>query len=144
MWTFTFQRKIRRSLTQLIRLVREHPATHGALEDATVRQKLAQAHIEVEILRLAGYRSLTKLLRTGHPGEESSLEKVLGSETDQRLQALAVSMFGPYGTLRHGEQALGRGTVPRAYLYAFGETIMGGTSEIQRNVIAQRILGLPR
>lgn len=144
MWTFTFQRKIRRSLTQLIRLVREHPATRGALADATVRQKLAQAHIEVEILRLAGYRSLTTLLRTGHPGEESSLEKVLGSETDQRLQALAVSLFGPYGTLRQGAGALGGGTVPRAYLYAFGETIMGGTSEIQRNVIAQRILGLPR
>jgi alkylation response protein AidB-like acyl-CoA dehydrogenase len=144
MWTFTFQRKIRRSLTQLVRLVREHPATRNALGDATVRQKLAQAHIEVEILRLAGYRSLTTLLRTGHPGEESSLEKVLGSETDQRLQALAVSLFGPYGVLRHGDQALHDGTIARAYLYAFGETIMGGTSEIQRNVIAQRILGLPR
>jgi len=109
-----------------------------------VRQRLAQAHIEVEILRLAGYRSLTKLLRTGHPGEESSLEKVLGSETDQRLQALAVSLFGPYGALRGGAGALGGGTMARAYLYSFGETIMGGTSEIQRNVIAQRILGLPR
>ena len=144
MWTFTFQRKIRRSLTQLIRMVREHPATAGALDDPTVRQRLAQAHIEVELLRLAGYRSLTTLLRTGHPGEESSLEKVVGSETDQRLQALAVSLFGSYGALREGPAALGAGTVPRAYLYSFGETIMGGTSEIQRNVIAQRILGLPR
>jgi alkylation response protein AidB-like acyl-CoA dehydrogenase len=144
MWTFTFQRKIRRSLTQLIALVRSHPATRGALDDAIVRQRLAQAHIEVEILRLAGYRSLTTLLRTGHPGEESSLEKVLGSETDGRLQELAMSLFGAYATCRHGRHALADGTVPRAYLYSLSETIMGGTSEIQRNVIAQRILGLPR
>jgi len=114
MWTFVFQRKIRRSLTQLLDALRTHPGTRGALRDPLVRQRLAQAHIEVELLRLAGYRSLTTLLRSGHPGPESSLEKVLGSETDQRLQDLAMSLFGPYAT------------------------------EIQRNVIAQRILGLPR
>jgi alkylation response protein AidB-like acyl-CoA dehydrogenase len=144
MWTFTFQRKIRRSLEQLVRLVREHPATRGALDDLAVRQRLAQAHIEVEILRLVGCRTLTKLLRTGHPGDESSLEKILGSETDQRLQALAMSLFGPYAALRAGAHALAGGGVPRAFLYARSETIMGGTSEIQRNVIAQRLLGLPR
>jgi alkylation response protein AidB-like acyl-CoA dehydrogenase len=144
MWTFVFQRKIRRSLTQLIRLVREHPASAGALRDAVVRQRLAQAHIEVELLRLSGYRSLTTLLRTGHPGPESSLEKVLGSETDQRLQDLALDLFGPYGGLRDGAAALAGGGIARQFLYARSETIMGGTSEIQRNVIAQRILGLPR
>jgi len=144
MWTFVFQRKIRRSLSQLIERVREHPATRGALAEPGVRQRLAQAHIEVELLRLSGYRSLTTLLRTGHPGPESSLEKVMGSETDQRLQELAMGLFGPYGALREGPHALGGGTVPRAFLYARSETIMGGTSEIQRNVVAQRILGLPR
>jgi tetratricopeptide (TPR) repeat protein len=110
----------------------------------TYVQRLAQAHIEVEMLRLQGYRSLTNLLRTGHPGNESSMEKVLGSETDQRLQELAMSLFGPYGALREGALSLGEGTIPRQFLYARSETIMGGTSEIQRNVIAQRILGLPR
>lgn len=144
MWTFVFQRKIRRSLTQLIQLVREHPASGGALRDPMVRQRLAQAHIEVELLRLSGYRSLTTLLRTGHPGPESSLEKVLGSETDQRLQDLALDLFGAYGGLRDGDEALAGGGIPRQFLYARSETIMGGTSEIQRNVIAQRILGLPR
>jgi alkylation response protein AidB-like acyl-CoA dehydrogenase len=68
----------------------------------------------------------------------------MGSETDQRLQELAVGLFGPYGALRSGPLALGGGAVPRHFLYARSETIMGGTSEIQRNVIAQRILGLPR
>jgi alkylation response protein AidB-like acyl-CoA dehydrogenase len=144
MWTFVFQRKIRRSLSQLIRLLREHPASEGALRDPVVRQRLAQAHIEVELLRLSGYRSLTTLLRTGHPGPESSLEKVQGSETDQRLQDLALDLFGSYGCLRDGDAALGAGGIPRQFLYARSETIMGGTSEIQRNVIAQRILGLPR
>jgi alkylation response protein AidB-like acyl-CoA dehydrogenase len=144
MWTFVFQRKIRRSLSQLIERVREHPATRGALAEPTVRQRLAQAHIEVELLRLSGYRSLTTLLRTGHPGPESSLEKVMGSETDQRLQELAMGLFGPYGALREGPHALGGGAVPRAFLYARSETIMGGTSEIQRTVVAHRILGLPR
>jgi alkylation response protein AidB-like acyl-CoA dehydrogenase len=144
MWTFVFQRKIRRSLTALVEEIRRHPATRGALRDRTVRQRLAQAHIEVELLRLSGYRSLTTLLRTGHPGPESSLEKIMGSETDQRLQDLALSLFGPYGALRGGPLALGGGAVARHFLYARSETIMGGTSEIQRNVVAQRILGLPR
>jgi len=144
MWTFVFQRKIRRSLSELIAEVRRHPATQGALHDPTVRQRLAQAHIEVELLRLSGYRSLTTLLRTGHPGPESSLEKIMGSETDQRLQELTVGLFGPYGALRSGPLALGGGATARHFLYARSETIMGGTSEIQRNVVAQRILGLPR
>ncbi len=137
MWTFIFQRKIRRALLDLLARVREHPATAGALADPVVRQRLAQAHIEVELLKLAGYRSLTTLLRTGHPGEASSLEKILGSETDQRLRDLAQGLFGPWGALDDGPAA-------RAFLYSRGLTIMGGTSEIQRNVIAQRILGLPR
>jgi alkylation response protein AidB-like acyl-CoA dehydrogenase len=144
MWTFVFQRKIRRSLSQLLSIAREHPATRAKLGDPAIRQRLAQAHIEVEILRLQGYRSLTNLLRTGHPGSESSMEKVLGSETDQRLQDLAMGLFGSYGALREGALALGAGAIPRQFLYARSETIMGGTSEIQRNVIAQRILGLPR
>ena len=144
MWTFVFQRKIRRSLTTLLALAREHPATRGALADPLVRQRLAQAHIEVEILRLSGYRSLTHLLRTGRPGPQSSLEKILGSETDQRLQDLALGLFGPYAALRSGAQALAGGRFARQFLYARAETIMGGTSEIQRNVVAQRILGLPR
>jgi alkylation response protein AidB-like acyl-CoA dehydrogenase len=69
---------------------------------------------------------------------------VLGSETDQRLQDLALELFGPYGALREGAGALAAGSIARQFLYARSETIMGGTSEIQRNVIAQRILGLPR
>ncbi len=138
-WTFTFQRKIRRSFARLVRLARERPGG-SVLADARVRQRLAQAYIEVELLRLVGYRSLTHLLRTGHPGVESSIEKILGSETDQRLLEVASEVLGPYLGSGDGDVA----TLSRQYLYARSETIMGGTSEIQRNVIAQRILGLPR
>jgi alkylation response protein AidB-like acyl-CoA dehydrogenase len=143
-WTFTFQRKIRRSFTQLLRLAREHPAARGVLRHPGFRQRLAQSHIEVEILRFAGYRSLTHLLRTGQPGAESSVEKILGSETDQRLQLTAMDILGPYGLIWDGARAVEGGAVCRDFLYSRSETIMGGTSEIQRNVIAQRILGLPR
>jgi len=135
-WTFTFQRQIRRSLERLVRDARAHPAARRALADPGYRQRLAQAHIEVELLRLVGYRSLTRLLRTGQPGVESSIEKVLGSETDQRLQELAMEVLGPWAVLDDERR--------RAYLYSRSETIMGGTSEIQRNLIAQRMLGLPR
>src|SRR5262249_57227970 len=112
------QRKIRRSLSQRLQRAKEHASTRHRLHDPAVRQRIAQAHIEVEILKLTGYRSLTNLLRTGHPGNESSLEKVLGSETDQRLQDLALDLFGPYGGLRKGPPPPGEGNVPAPVLYS--------------------------
>jgi alkylation response protein AidB-like acyl-CoA dehydrogenase len=141
-WTFGFQRQIRRSFENIVEIARGRG--EGSVRDPLLRQRLAQAQIEVEVLRLIGYRSLTRILRTGQPGFESSIEKVLGSETDQRLQELAVQILGPYSLLCEEEGAPGGGPVARAYLYSRSETIMGGTSEIQRNIIAQRILGLPR
>ena len=143
-WTFTFQRRIRRSFERLVRQARARGAGNGALADPLLRQRLAQSHIEVELLRLVGYRSLTKLLRTGHPGVESSIEKVLGSETDQRLQEVGMQVLGPYGTVYEERHVVAAEAMAREYMYSRSETIMGGTSEIQRNLIAQRILGLPR
>jgi len=141
-WTFTFQRRIRRSFRDLVRIA-GRDASASKLRDPLMRQKLAQSYIEVELLRLIGYRSLTRLLKTGHPGVESSIEKIAGSETDQRLQEVAMEILGAYGIADH--QALTAAEpIVRDYMYSRSETIMGGTSEIQRNVIAQRILGLPR
>jgi alkylation response protein AidB-like acyl-CoA dehydrogenase len=143
-WTFTFQRRIRRSFERLVRLARERGAANGTLTDPLLRQRLAQSHIEVELLRLVGYRSLTKLLRSGQPGVESSIEKVLGSETDQRLQEVAMQVLGSHGTVYDYKLAAATEAIAREYMYSRSETIMGGTSEIQRNLIAQRLLGLPR
>ncbi len=85
-----------------------------------------------QLLKLMGYRSLTHILRTGHPGPESSLKRIIGSETDQPLQEAAMGRIGPQALMDH--------TRGRDYLYARSETIMGGTSEIQRNAVAQRSL----
>ncbi len=141
-WTFTFQRKIRRSFERIVRVARAGSGDNGVC-DPRLRQQLAQAYIEVELLKYIGYRSLTRLLRTGHPGVESSLEKVAGSETDGRLQEVAMQLLGAYGVV-DDPAAPDAAAIARDFLYAKSETIMGGTSEIQRNVIAQRILGLPR
>jgi alkylation response protein AidB-like acyl-CoA dehydrogenase len=139
-WTFTFQRKIQRSLHHALRLA----SRRGLLRDPLARQRLAQAWIEVKLLKLMGFRSITRLKRTGQPGTESSIEKVLGSETDQRLQEVAWTLLGSLGlgVAVGWEEPWNR--IVHEYLYARSETIMGGTSEIQRNLIAQRLLGLPR
>src|SRR5262249_45008702 len=115
-WTFTFQRRIRRSFEQLVDYARGHDGPGTSLADPLVRQRLAQSYIEVELLRLMGYRSLTHLLRTGHPGVESSLEKVLGSETDQRLLEIGMGMLGPHSSVYEGERAFDDGSLDRAYL----------------------------
>lgn len=139
-WTFTFQRKIRRSLERLFDLARRT----GGKTDPLARQWLAQAWIEVELLRFSGYRSMTCLARTGEPGVESSVEKVMGSETDQRLQDTAMRLLGAWVAACPRDDTGEWERRVHEFLYARSETIMGGTSEIQRNVIAQRILGLPR
>ena len=143
-WTFGFQRAIRRSLERVVALAKGRSQEPGRVRDPLLRQRLAQAHIEVDLLRLFGYRSLTRLLRSGKPGAESSMEKVLGSETDQRLHELALEIAGPYAALWRGSYTTESGAFAEPALYSRSETIMGGTSEIQRNIIAQRILGLPR
>ena len=111
-----------------------------ASEDATVRQKLAQAYLELEILRLNTNRSLTGLSKTGVPGPEGSIQKVFWSEWNQRLQQTAQEILGPYGQLSDFD----RGSWQYAFLRARGNTIEAGTSEIQRNIIAERVLGLPK
>ena len=96
-WTFTFQRTIRRSLERLLGAARAHPAARRALADPGYRQRLAQAHIEVELLRLVGYRSLTRLLRAAGFGairayEGWSAEPYEGGET------MVVTAFKPSPT----------------------------------------------
>ena len=111
-----------------------------ASEDPLVRQKLAQAYLELEILRLNTNRALTSLAKTGIPGPEGSIQKLYWSEMNQRTQQTAQEIFGPYGQLKDFDG----GMWEYAYLRARGNTIEAGTSEIQRNIIAERVLGLPK
>jgi alkylation response protein AidB-like acyl-CoA dehydrogenase len=111
-----------------------------ASEDPLVRQKLAQAFLELEILRLNTNRALTSLSKTGIPGPEGSTQKLYWSEMNQRTQQTAQEILGPYGQLKDFD----KGMWEYAYLRTRGQTIEAGTSESQRNLIAERVLGLPK
>ena len=94
---------------------------------------------------LLGYRNVTSIQRTGKPGPEGSILKLFWSEAEQRLMETAVDMLGARGVLPEGEpRAVDGGIWARELLWTRSATIYAGTSEVQRNIIAQRVLGLPR
>jgi alkylation response protein AidB-like acyl-CoA dehydrogenase len=146
--TLTFSRQLQSSvaLADMIEFARAWQRDgRTATEDALLRQDLAQAYIESAALRYTAYRSLTKTLRGGVPGPEGSMEKVFWSEMYQRMLETALRMQGPHGQLVKGSAHVpADGTWPFLMLYSLGRTIAAGTSEIQRNIIAERVLGLPR
>ena len=109
----------------------------GLFDDPLVRQRLAAAWIEAEIFRLHNARTLARLARGEELGAESSLVKLFWSEASKRLYDTACDLLGP-------EALLASSDWERAFLYSRANTIMGGTSQIQRNIIGERILGLPR
>jgi alkylation response protein AidB-like acyl-CoA dehydrogenase len=110
------------------------------LDDPVVKQRLAQAYVDLEVFRLNTTRSLSMLNKTGAPGPEGSIQKLYWSELNQRMAQIAMEVLGPYGQLADYDD----GRWVYAYLRSRGNTIEAGTSEIQRNIIAQRVLGLPR
>ena len=133
-------------LEDLLALVRatRRGAWHAAA-DPGVRQRVAQAVIEQQLFTLHNWRTLTGLLRHGRPGPESSLVKLFWSEMSQRLHDTAMDVLGPGAQLMRGDpRATAAGRWQRSFLYYRAATIFAGTSEIQRNIIAERVLGLPR
>jgi alkylation response protein AidB-like acyl-CoA dehydrogenase len=137
---------MRRQLDRLVELSREICRNgNPASEDAVVRQKLAQAYVENEVLRLNQMRAVSKIIQTGAPGPEGSILKIGWSEANQRFQATAQEILGPYAQLTVGSDlAIDNGAWSYSYLRARGNTIEAGTSEIQRNIIGQHVLGLPK
>lgn len=116
-----------------------------AADDPIVRQKVAQFAIEVATLRATAYRNITEIQRTGVPGAEGSILKLFWSELEQRLKDTAIEILGPFGMLPRGEvRAVDAGLWVHELLWSRSATIYAGTSEVQRNIIAQRVLGLPR
>jgi alkylation response protein AidB-like acyl-CoA dehydrogenase len=125
-------------LEDLVRLARERGA------NAALRQRVAEAAIEVEIAKLNNWRTLTRLVRGEPLGPESSFIKLYWSEMSQRIHDTVMHVLGPRGVLDGGAHAVARGRLTRSYLYYRAASIFAGTSEVQRNIIAQRVLGLPR
>jgi alkylation response protein AidB-like acyl-CoA dehydrogenase len=117
----------------------------GGAEQPVVRQDVARGWIDVEVMRLLNCRTLTRLARGEEPGSESSLVKLFWAGLTQRLHELALAVGGPAAQLQaDSPAAIDGGRWPQAFLWSRVGAIAGGTSEVQANIIAQRILGLPR
>ncbi len=130
---FALQVRLRQLLDDLIAAAAER----GLLENPLYADALAELHVRCESIRLLAWKGLTDVERYGQPGPEGSLVKWLWSDTNQRLTQLAADVVGP--------QALTAGTSwSYELLRARGNTIEGGTTEVLKNIVAERVLGLPR
>ena len=117
----------------------------GKNNDPAIRQRLSQLFIESMLQKYMGFRNLTYELREGRPGSQGVLASLMGTEFNQRLQDLAMELQGPYSRLvRDSKHAIRHGQWQYGFLRSRGNTIETGTAEIKRNIIAQRVLGLPR
>ncbi len=117
----------------------------GRLTDPVIRQRLAQLVIDKEALKYTGYRVLTQQLRGAALGPESAIGKLVASELRQRIMDAAMEIEGPHAVLgRRNPHAVDGGRWQGLYLDARAYTIGGGTSEVMRNIIAERALGLPK
>jgi alkylation response protein AidB-like acyl-CoA dehydrogenase len=126
-------------------LLRKHCACRGLRADPVVRQRVAQAWIDVELFRLHNQRTLARLTRGDEIGPESSLVKLFWAGMSQRFSETALALLGSDALLLAGdEHAVDGGRWVLGLLAARANSIMGGTSEIQRNIIGERLLALPR
>ncbi len=131
----------RRVLDELIELAR----ARGATADPLVRDRLADFEMRVSIMRLTGMRTIADIQAKGEPGPASSTARLFIAVFEQELHEFALDMLGPYGILgRRDPHAVQRGRWVWGFLRTRASTIGAGTAEIQRNTIAERVLGLPR
>jgi alkylation response protein AidB-like acyl-CoA dehydrogenase len=129
---FFLQVRLRQMLDKLI----EEAASSGLLDDPAIADKLGELHLKAEILRLTAYRGLSTVEKYGQPGPEGSLTKWMWSETNQQLTQFAVDLLGP--------KALRSDRWAYELLRARGNSIEGGTTEVLKNIVAERVLGLPK
>jgi alkylation response protein AidB-like acyl-CoA dehydrogenase len=120
-------------------------AQRGVLDDPLIADDIADAFVHLRLLRLQNWRTLSTLGRGDEPGPESSIVKLTWSEMTQHLSAVVLRILGDEAVLwpaANGRSAAG--TWQRQWLWSKSASIAGGTSEVQRTIIAERILGLPR
>jgi alkylation response protein AidB-like acyl-CoA dehydrogenase len=126
---------------ELLRLA----AGEGAFDDHRAAQRLAEAYVEVQIFRLGNWRSISRTARGEAPGPVGSINKLWWSEMSKRLHDTAMSVLGPAAPLWRGARHNpGDGRWQRSWLYYQASSIWAGTNEIQRNLVGERTLGLPR
>jgi alkylation response protein AidB-like acyl-CoA dehydrogenase len=117
----------------------------GAFADPLLRQRIAQAYVEVKLFQLHNWRTLTRLERGEAPGPEGSTLKLYWSEMSKRLHETVMAVLGPASPLWQGAADVpGDGTWQRSWLYYQASSIFAGTNEIQRTLVGERVLGLPR
>jgi len=139
--TFIRHISLRNALHRLIKLAQ----SRGRNTDPVMRQTIAGLWIGERALQIGGYRSLTRILKGGQPGPEGSTSKLFWSQLDQELALTATQVIGPYAQITEGSAwAPDHGQWEFYELLARGSGIRAGTSEILRNILAERVLGLPK
>lgn len=113
------------------------------IADPIVRQNIAGFRAKTKALLFSYYRHLTNQVRTGRPGPEGSMDKLASSELGQEMLSYAISLQGTSSILWNDDAVVDQ-SWQQDYLRSFAYTIEGGTSEIQKNIVAERILGLPK
>ena len=143
---FGLQVRLRIALDGLVDLARRSTKNGvPATRDPVMRQKLAQMWIDTEVFKYTGARAITKLLKGELPGPEASTGKMMWVEGHQRLQEMAMELQGPYAQLMSGSRwAVENGLWQYGFLRSRANSIEGGTTEIQKNIIGERVLGLPK
>ena len=134
---------IARSLEKLMEEAKRQPSPSGhgtAFENDEIAQRLGKLRVEVTAMRAMTLTSVSRARRSPVPGPEGSMLKIFLADLEQRLRRLAMEILGPEGLVM-GETAE---DWPNLYLRSYASTIGGGTSEIQRNIVGERVLGLPR
>ena len=137
---------LRTALERLVALSkRTMKGGRPASKDPVLRQKIAGLQVAERCLQLNGYRSLTKILQGGHPGPEGSTSKLFWSQVDTELADVATEIIGPYSQIKAPSAlAPDDGQWEFYALLARGSGIRAGTSEILRNILGERVLGLPK
>ena len=133
-------------MQNLIRLARSHQR-YGkpAAEDPVIRQKLADLLTRVEAMKYHSYRQLTDAIKGRSPGIAAMVNKLVGTELNHDICALALEILNSYAPLNRGSaHVIDHGTWPYEFMFTLGLMIGGGTSQIQKNIISERGLGMPK
>jgi alkylation response protein AidB-like acyl-CoA dehydrogenase len=130
---FFLQVRLRQLLDELL----VEASDRGLLDDPLIADRLGELHLKAEVLRLTAYRGLSTIEKYGQPGPEGSLVKWMWSETNQQLTQFAADLLGP--EVLHSDNRWSY-----ELLRARGNSIEGGTTEVLKNIVAERVLGLPK